>query len=164
MKQHFLYPSTLLVANEPYQIDTVLGSCVAVVLYDPKLKIGGMNHYMLPFWNGQGLASPKYGNIAIEKLIEGMLQKGSNIHLLQAKVFGGAEVLRNQTNIFNIGSNNIMIAKKILEDKGIKIIASHTGGTNGRKIRFFTETGQVGLKNIPHNNYEDMEKNKNKLH
>lgn len=156
MNQHFLYPATLFVSNEPHQIDTVLGSCVAITLYDPFLKIGGMNHYMLPFWNGQGLASPKYGNIAIEKLLSGIMNHGSKKSNLQAKVFGGAEVLKTQSNIFNIGNNNIMIAKKTLNDLGIKIVASHIGGNNGRKIRFFSETGQVGLKTIPHTYNKDI--------
>lgn len=160
MKQHFLYPATLFVSNEPYQIDTVLGSCVAITLFDPTLKIGGMNHYMLPLWNGQGLASPKYGNIAIEKLLEGMQKYGSKIKQIQAKVFGGGEVLKNQTNIFNIGGNNIMIAEKMLKEYDIRTVAAHTGGKNGRKIRFFSDTGQVGLKIIPHTVIETPDKKK----
>ncbi|HEX2974864.1 MAG TPA: chemotaxis protein CheD, partial [Bacteroidales bacterium] len=57
---HFLYPSTLFVSREPVIVNTILGSCVAVCLYDTLLKYGGINHYMLPLWNGQGLASPKF--------------------------------------------------------------------------------------------------------
>ena len=67
--KHFLYPGAIYISPEPTLITTILGSCVAICLYDPILQIGGMNHYMLPLWNGQGLASPRYGNIAIEKLI-----------------------------------------------------------------------------------------------
>ena len=67
---HFLYPSTLFASREPFIVNTILGSCVAVCIYDTVLKFGGINHYMLPFWNGQGLASPKFGNIAIHKLLE----------------------------------------------------------------------------------------------
>jgi len=64
---HFLYPAALFASRTPHMVTTILGSCVAICLYDPILKFGGINHYMLPLWNGQGLASPKYGNIAIEK-------------------------------------------------------------------------------------------------
>ena len=148
MNQHFLYPATLFVSIEASYIDTILGSCVAVCLHDPVNKIGGMNHYMLPFWNGQGLASPKYGNIAIEKLLEQMLERGSKKGNLVAKVFGGGEVLDTQTQLFKIGKNNIELALKMLEQKRIPIVSSHTGGKNGRKIRFNTLTGEVGMKII----------------
>ena len=72
---HFLFPSTLYVSKEPLAIQTILGSCIAVCLFDPTLKYGGMNHYMVPLWNGQGLESPRYGNIAIDMLINKMTQQ-----------------------------------------------------------------------------------------
>ena len=67
MQKHYLYPSALFAERTPFLVDTILGSCVAVCLYDEHKKIGGINHYMLPLWNGDGLATPKFGNIAIEK-------------------------------------------------------------------------------------------------
>lgn len=140
---YFLYPSALFVKAEPYHINTILGSCVAVCLFDPILQIGGMNHFMLPYWNGQGLASPKYGNIATEKLIQKMLYLGSRKANLQAKVFGGAEVLSQQGNHFLIGKRNIEVAKEVLNEAKIPIIASSTGGKLGRKIIFDTQTGEV---------------------
>jgi len=73
---HFLLPSALYVSKEPCLINTVLGSCVAVCFWDPVLRIGGMNHFMMPLWNGQGLASPRFGNIAVPRLLEAMLQYG----------------------------------------------------------------------------------------
>ena len=60
----------------PTVVTTILGSCVSVCFSDPVMKMGGINHYMLPYWNGQGLASPKFGNIAIEKLLEKMISMG----------------------------------------------------------------------------------------
>jgi chemotaxis protein CheD len=57
---HFLYPAALFASSQPYVINTILGSCVAVCLWDPVYKVGGMAHYMLPLWNGEGLASPKW--------------------------------------------------------------------------------------------------------
>ena len=101
--KHYLYPSTLYASNELSEVTTVLGSCVAVCLWDNVKRIGGINHYMLPLWNGQGLASPKFGNIAIVKLYERMLELGCNKSNIIAKVFGGGEVIDTQISNFNIG-------------------------------------------------------------
>lgn len=145
---HYLYPAELFAAPSPYIITTILGSCVAVCLYDSKLKIGGINHFMLPFWNGHGLASPRYGNIAIEKLVERMQNMGCTKTNLSAKVFGGGEVLDTSVNTFNIGSRNIQIAIDILKEYGIPIIAKSTGGKKGRKIIYNSYTNEVQQKYI----------------
>jgi chemotaxis protein CheD len=145
---HFLYPAELFVSKTPYQINTILGSCVAVCLFDPVSGIGGMNHYMLPYWNGQGLASPKYGNIAIEKLIDKMVSMGSARHNLKAKIFGGGEVIETQVVQFHIGLRNIEVAKQLLEEKKIPIISSSVGGKLGRKIEFVTNSGEVRQKYV----------------
>lgn len=141
--RHFLYPAALFASSKPHQVSTILGSCVAVCLYDPVLRIGGINHYMLPLWNGQGLASPKYGNIAIEKLIKKMQHLGSKKHNLKAKVFGGGEVITSNISQFHIGQRNIQLAKDLLKEYNIPIISSSTGGKHGRKIIYFTQTGEV---------------------
>ena len=143
--QHFLYPSSLFVSKDPYLVKTILGSCVAICLWDKRLKIGGINHYMLPHWNGNDLASPKYGNIAIDKLLEKMLFYGSRIEDLQAKIFGGGELLTSTGNgsTTMIGERNIRVARMMLEEKNIQVVASSTGGKKGRKILFFTQTGEV---------------------
>jgi chemotaxis protein CheD len=141
--KHYLYPSALFAEREQYMVDTILGSCVAVCLFDAKLLIGGINHYMLPLWNGNGLASPKFGNIATEKLIEKMIKNGSSSKNMIAKVFGGANQMDSS---MNIGDRNIEIAKEVLSNHGIKIIAENTGGTVGRKLRYDTGTGQVMMK------------------
>ena len=142
--QHFLYPSSLYVSKEPYVIKTILGSCVAICIWDKKLKFGGMNHYMLPNWNGNDLASPKYGNIAIDKLIERMFYLGSNRNDLVAKIFGGGELLEARTgNSMLIGERNIRVARLMLEERNIPIVASSTGGKRGRKIIFFNDSGEV---------------------
>ncbi len=141
--QHFLYPSSLFVSKEPYLVKTILGSCVAVCMWDSRLKIGGINHFMLPNWNGNDLASPKYGNIAIEKLIDKMLFLGSKHEDLQAKLFGGGEMMETGTGRIMIGERNIRVARLMLEERKIPVIASSTGGKRGRKIIFFTDTGEV---------------------
>jgi chemotaxis protein CheD len=116
---------------------------VAVCLYDTKLKSGGINHYMLSLWNGEGLASPKYGNVAIDKLYTLMRQQGSHPNHLIAKVFGGAKQI-NST--FDIGGANIRMAEDALKTLNIKIAAQSTGGNSGRKIIFETHSGQVQMK------------------
>lgn len=140
---HFLMPSGLFVSREPHTIVTILGSCVAVCIYDTHLKFGGANHYMLPLWNGSGLASPRYGNIAIGVLLEKMIRFGSDKKNLIAKVFGGARMLNDQSNIFNIGIWNVELAYEIFQKEEIRIIAASTGGVKGRKIYFDTQTGEV---------------------
>ena len=129
-------------------VNTILGSCVAVCLYDPVLQIGGINHYMLPFWNGDGLASPKHGNIAIERLIDKLINMGSNKNHLIAKVFGGGEVIDTKISQFNIGERNINVAFQILKEHRIKIAGQSVGGKNGRKIQFNTQDGSVLQKYI----------------
>lgn len=151
MEKLFLYPSALFASNKPYEITTILGSCVAVCLYDQALQIGGINHYMLPFWNGKGLASPKYGNIAINKLISKLEGLGSDKKNMIAKVFGGGEVIQNKAHNFNIGERNVLIAKEILNEKKIRIVSSSVGGKNGRKIIFNNFTGEVMHRYIQNN-------------
>lgn len=148
IQQHYLYPGQLFASAEPYKVTTVLGSCVSVCFYDPVQKIGGINHYMLPFWNGEGLASPKYGNIAIEKLLDKVLYLGADRKRLVAKVFGGGEVLKITHGVLNVGERNIQLAHEKLEEMRIKIISSDVGGVTGRKIFFDTHTGGILLKRL----------------
>ena len=143
LESHFLYPAALFASKQPYKVNTILGSCIAVCLWDRKLKTGGMCHYMLPLWNGEGLASPKYGNIAIEKLLEKMYSFGSEKKYIVAKVFGGGEVIQTKIPHFKIGERNIQLAWEQLKEMKIPIISSSVGGKNGRKIIFYTETGEV---------------------
>jgi len=146
--KHFLYPGAIYVSHEPSMITTILGSCIAVCLYDPVLQVGGMNHFMLPLWNGQGLASPRYGNIAIDKLISKLEGLGSLRANMKAKVFGGGEIIATNINQFMIGERNIRIAKDLLHEEGIPITGSSTGGKLGRKIIFNTQTGEVRQKYV----------------
>lgn len=157
LKTHFLYPSALFANTDTVLVNTILGSCVAVCLFDPYLQIGGINHYMLPLWNGQGLASPKYGNIAIEKLIEKMESLGSKKSNMIAKVFGGANIFESKLEQFQIGERNIAIAGQVLGEQRIKIVSSSTGGHLGRKIQYLTSTGEVRQKMIEKKSKETVE-------
>jgi len=142
---HFLHPSNLFAHKDRHMVTTILGSCVAVCFYNKKYMYGGINHYMLPLWNGDGLASPRYGNIAIEKLYGQMKEMGSLKEHLIAKVFGGANQIQGATNI---GERNAVIAKDMLKELKVPIVAESTGGTIGRKIIFDTYTGMVKMKYV----------------
>lgn len=146
---HYLYPSNLFVSTERHIISTILGSCVGICLYNSRLQFGGMNHYMLAFWNGNGLASPRFGNIANEKLLHELVRIGSaKMHLI-AKVFGGA----NQTTSYNdVGVRNVQIAFEFLDQAGIPVMGKSVGGEIGRKITFDTYTGEVRMKFIQKTN------------
>ncbi|HEY0744748.1 MAG TPA: chemotaxis protein CheD [Chryseosolibacter sp.] len=104
-----------------------------------------MNHFMLPLWDGEGLATVKYGNIAIEKLLERMVALGASEKTLVAKVFGGADQL-GELGYFSIGKRNVLVANDTLTTLGIPVVASNAGGKVGRKILFNTQTGQVLMK------------------
>jgi len=147
-RTYYLYPSNIFVSRELYYITTLLGSCVAVCLYDRRQQFGGMNHFMLPLWNGNGLASPKYGNIATLQLIQKMESLGSRKSDIVAKIFGGASVLDIDTNLFHVGERNADVAKSELTALGISIVASSVKGDRARKIIFNTFTGEVRQKYI----------------
>jgi len=142
-----LYPAALFVSPKPHLVTTVLGTCVAVCLWDSVLHIGGINHYMLPYWNGDGLASPKYGNIAMERLYKKMVTIGAKPNTMVAKVFGG-KINESGNSVFNIGEKNIKLAFDFLADVNIKVKAQSVGGPHGRKLQFMSQTGEVRMKYI----------------
>lgn len=145
-ESHYLYPSALFASKTPFLVKTILGTCVSVCLWDQKTKVGGINHYMLPLWNGEELQTPKYGNIAIEKLIFKMQELGANPKDLVAKVFGGKDPDAFAKFSFQIGKRNVQVASDLLKERKIPIVASHVGDTVSRKIHFYTDTGIVRLK------------------
>jgi chemotaxis protein CheD len=147
----FIHVGQIHVDRAPNAISTVLGSCVSVCIYDARLAIGGMNHYLLPFWNGNGLQSPKFGNIAIPKLIEAMMEHGSTNKTMEAKIFGGASMNIGVSDAMMIGQKNILVAKDILKEYKIHIAAEDIGGQSGRKIQFDLEHGKVLLKYASNN-------------
>jgi chemotaxis protein CheD len=149
ISEHFLFPSTIHVSEIPCRVTTILGSCVAVCMWDKRKLIGGINHYMLPLWNGNGLATPKYGDIAIERLYKKMLSLGCVRSNLIIKVTGGAEVLDTKKGYYAIPERNIDIAIKKLKELDLKIAHRTTGGFNGRKVIFETHTGIIKVITIP---------------
>lgn len=143
--KHYLYPSAIFASKAPTLVTTVLGTCVAVCLYDPVTHIGGINHFMLPLWKGEGLASPKYGDIAIDRLLHKMLSLGAGKGSLQAKVFGGLSRTPD-FSVYNIGGRNVQLAQNYLGQLNIPVLAHHVGGDLPRKVLFSTHTGEVLMK------------------
>jgi len=143
---HYLLPGNLFAHPDEHSVLTVLGSCVSVCLWDSRKGIGGINHFMLPFWNGEGLASPRFGNIAIIRLIDKMLALGADRRNLQAKVFGGGDMLKATSACMNIGQRNIVLAQDMLRDERLPVVGSDTGGKHGRKLLFNTRSGVVLVK------------------
>lgn len=152
---HFLHPATMHISDDPQWITTILGSCIAVCFYDSKKQIGGMNHFMLPLWNGEGLESPKFGNVAIRQLFQKMLDFGSKKEDIVCKIFGGAEMLSEYLSVFNVGQRNIELAHQVVGEIGVSVVNSSTGGKLGRKIYFNTETGEVLQKYLVKSNQQD---------
>lgn len=146
MQKKFIHVGEIFIGVRPTQVSTILGSCIAVCLYDEVEKIGGMNHYLLPLWNENGLQSPKYGNISIPRLIEGMENVGCSRKHIVAKIFGGGNVIDVSQEDMMIGRKNILIAKEILREHGIKIVAQDVGGTKGRRIMMQSDNGKILLK------------------
>ncbi|CUH82419.1 chemotaxis protein CheD [Tropicibacter naphthalenivorans] len=129
------------ISEDPSEVlTTVLGSCIAVCLYDTQRKIGGMNHFLLPSRDGQDGENVRYGAYAMELLINGLLKKGAMRNRLEAKVFGGASMMGN---LRDIGASNAKFAHKFLSDEGIPCAAESVGGTSARRIRFWPTSGRV---------------------
>jgi chemotaxis protein CheD len=142
----FIHVGEIYIGAKPTEISTVLGSCIAVCLYDNIQRIGGMNHYLVPLWNENGLQTPRYGNISIPRLIEGMENIGCNLRNMEAKIFGGGNVIDVKSEEMMVGRKNILIAKEILRDYKIPIKASDVGGGKGRRIMMRSDTGKIFLK------------------
>lgn len=140
---HYLYPGTLFAHREPHLVTTVLGSCVAVCLWDPVARVGGINHYLLPLWNGEGLSTPKYGNIAISKLVERVVACGGSQFRMIAKVFGGASMWHSSPGLYQVGERNIDLAQTQLSELKITVVGADLGGNAGRKVIFNTGTGEA---------------------
>ena len=143
----YLHPGQMIAAPESSAVTTILGSCVAVCLYDPPTGIGGMNHFLLPFDSGEGHAAGRFGDRAVPELIERLVALGAEPKRLQAKLFGGAcvlEAFRDRDN--HLGSQNVQVAQKILAAAAIPIVGADVEGQRGRKLIFYTDDGSAWVK------------------
>lgn len=141
----YLLPGSFHCAPDPTILTTVLGSCVAVCLWDRDLGIGGMNHYVLP-GDGESSGSTRFGDASIRALLIGMIRLGSRLENLAAKVFGGAAVLPYGADRETVGAKNVRIAFMVLERYGIPIVAHRTGGERGVRLQMQTSSGGVLLR------------------
>lgn len=131
-------------------IVTVLGSCVSACIRDRISGIGGMNHFMLP--DGGDADSPisasmRYGTYAMEVLINDLLKAGARRENLEAKVFGGGNVLRGFVAI-NVGERNAKFVRSYLKAEGIRIVAEDLNDIHPRKVYFFPRSGKVLVKKL----------------
>lgn len=130
------------VSSDPQELlTTILGSCVAACIRDPQTGVGGMNHFLLP----DGAAADdrnavRYGVNAMELLINGLLKRGAARGRLEAKLFGGANVL---AGLSNVGSKNAAFAQRFLADEGIPVVGGNLGGTASRRIQYWPVTGRA---------------------
>ncbi|HEY1405325.1 MAG TPA: chemotaxis protein CheD [Spirochaetota bacterium] len=149
-KIRLIYSGDFYVSGEDELIGTLLGSCVAVCLYDETARVGGMNHFMLPgkitHMEETFERSAKYGITAINELFAEMLRRGAEKHRTVAKLFGGGAVLEFENRQTAIPENNIRIARVMLEMEDIPIVEEDTGGKYIRKVFLDVPTGKVYLK------------------
>lgn len=131
------------ISSEPgVVITTILGSCIAACIRDPKAGIGGMNHFLLPEGDAaaDSEAGRRYGVNAMERLINGLLAAGARRERLEAKLFGGASMF---DRLRDIGGQNAAFAHRFLNAEGISIVGGDTGGGMARRIRYWPTTGQA---------------------
>jgi len=119
-------------------LSTILGSCVAVCLFDEVAMIGGMNHFLLPGREDDGNENVKYGTYAMEMLINQLIKNGADRYRLKAKLFGGG---RMTANLSDIGASNIAFGQKFLSDEGIPCVSESVGGLRARRVQFVPTTG-----------------------
>ncbi len=143
----YLHAGQFLATPAPTSVNTILGSCVSVCLWDPQSGIGGLNHFVLPHFAGSGRLSPRFGNVAIASLIESLCSLGTDTQHLMAKIFGGAGVLGTSTR-GDLGARNIAVARELLEQEGVPIVGEDVGGTYGRRLIFHTDAGTAWVKRL----------------
>jgi chemotaxis protein CheD len=137
----YLHPGQVFAAREPTEVTTILGSCVSVCLWDSRLKVGGLNHFLLPL-PPSGAPSPRFAEAAILILVERMRDLGCRPALLQAKMFGGANRLDMRTaGLKGLGLQNVDVARSVLAGLHIPIVAEDVGGKAAAKLVFHTDDG-----------------------
>lgn len=130
-------------------VATVLGSCISVCMRDPQVGVGGLNHFLLPKNNGGSdtHAGERYGDTAMEVLINGLLKRGAKRNHFEAKVFGGARVLSGAT-MLAIGDGNIAFVTEFLKREGIPVVSQDVGGTRSRRIHYQPATGRAWVQHV----------------
>ncbi|MEJ5285098.1 MAG: chemotaxis protein CheD [Brevinematia bacterium] len=161
LNEYFLNPGELIFSKKPIVVKTVLGSCVAVAIYDKVKNYGGMCHYLLPVSPSDEHNSTKFGNIAIYTLLKKFIKdNGSKREDLVATIIGGAFIIFDEREIFFIGDKNVDIATEILRKEKIYIKQMHTGGEHGRRVLFNTSNNKLIVEMLDHLTVEDLYRGK----
>ena len=155
-----ILPGEYYVTANSEAIVTVLGSCVSACIRDKVFGIGGMNHFMLPLNRSASHAevaamsnAGRYGNFAMEKMINDILKNGGTRENLEVKIFGGGRVLQNMQSL-DIGNGNINFVREYIETENITLVGEDVGDVFPRKVIYFPLTGKVKVKKLRqmHNN------------
>lgn len=139
---HYLHPGEWLAAAQPTAVTTILASCVAVCLWDPEVRVGGLNHFLLPTGTRNSTAPARYGNLALPRLVADLEALGCYKKRLRAKIFGGScrtDALPGS----HLGARNVAMAEEVLGDLDIPILARDTGGVRARKLVVHTDDFSV---------------------
>ncbi len=147
-----ILPGEYYVTQQNEIITTVLGSCVSACIWDRVFGIGGMNHFMLPIshngeWGGSELISTatRYGNYAMEHMINDILTHGGHRQNLAIKVFGGGQII---SELSNIGFKNIEFVQCYIKQEGLALVGEDVGDCFPRKVVFFPKSGRVRVKKL----------------
>jgi len=157
---HFQYdavkvlPGEYFVSNEEIMIMTVLGSCISACIWDGRARAGGMNHFMLPDGEG-GDGGGRYGSYAMELLINQMLKMGARRETMQAKIFGGAQVMAGFTSM-NVGERNTKFVLDYLTTERIPVVSQDVLDIHPRKVCFFPVSGKALVKRLAHSHPETL--------
>ena len=142
---HFLHAGQVHISQGAETIVMILGSCAAVCIWDSLHGIGGATHFLLPVWDGRGVASPRYGNVAITALLQKLTEAGAKKEQLRAKVFGGGclfDSMRGQNSLReHLGKRNVQIALEILAKEHIPLVSVEAGIDKGQRVVFQPNTG-----------------------
>lgn len=152
--EYYLKPGFLFLTREETVIYTVLGSCVAVCLWDRQNRIGAMNHFLYPRTADPAQATTRYGNVAVLTLIRLMLAEGVSREGLEGQIFGGGTPGTSRPEE-DIGPQNVQVARKILQQQGIPITSEDVGGGKGRKLIYNTGTNEAVVLKVDRLREED---------
>lgn len=129
------------VGNRPETVvSTILGSCVAVCLWDPAARLGGMNHILLPGDADGRLGANNFGASDMERLLNALLKLGAVRERLRAKAFGGASIV---AGLSDVGARNARFVRGFLQVEAIPCLAESLGGGRARQVRFWPHSGRV---------------------
>ena len=157
---HFQYdavkvlPGEYFVSSQDVVIMTVLGSCIAACIWDGPARVGGMNHFMLPDGD-TGDGSGRYGSYAMELLINELIKQGARRETMQAKIFGGAQVMAGFTSM-NVGERNTAFVRDYLATERIPVVSQDVLDIHPRKVCFFPVTGKALVKRLAHSHPESL--------